>query len=121
MKLTELGLLLLVSLAGLNALLSLLGFSDGLLDGDEPAITLSQGLSLEGVLVAVNLESEGNSSVLGKVGGVGLLLVNKGTGRKARGSVRTKFRTPAGLSFLSACLTKKRRPFPVWLDHAAVG
>lgn len=30
-------------------------------------------------------------------------------------------RTPAGLSFLSACLTKKIRPFPVWLDHAAVG
>lgn len=71
-RLTKLGLLLLVSLAGLDTLLSVLGLGNGLLDGDEPAITLSQGLSLEGVLVAVDLEGEGNSTILGKVGGVGL-------------------------------------------------
>jgi hypothetical protein len=75
-KLTELGLLLLVSLAGLDALLGLLGLSDGLLDGDEPAITLSQGLGLEGVLVAVDLERESNGSVLDKVSGVGLYRVS---------------------------------------------
>lgn len=75
-KLTKLGLLLLVSLAGLDGLLSLLGLSDGLLDGDEPAITLSQGLSLEGVLVAVDLECESNGSVLDEVGSVGLYAVS---------------------------------------------
>lgn len=72
MKLTELGLLLLISLAGLDAVLGLLCLSNGLLDSDEPAITLSKGLSLEGVLVAMNLESEGNGSILCKIGGVGL-------------------------------------------------
>lgn len=74
-KLTKLGLLLLVSLAGLNALLSLLGLGDGLLDGDEPAITLGQSLSLEGVLVAVDLECESNGSVLDEVGSVSLKLL----------------------------------------------
>lgn len=71
-RLTQLGLLLLVRLAGLDALLSLLGFGDSLLNGDEPAITLSQGLSLEGVLVAVDLECESDGSILDKVGSVGL-------------------------------------------------
>jgi hypothetical protein len=75
-KLTKLGLLLLVGLARLDALLSLLGLGDGLLDGDEPAITLSQGLSLEGVLVAVDLECESNGAVPDKVGGVGLRSVS---------------------------------------------
>ena len=75
-KLTKLGFLLLVSLAGLDALLSLLGLGDGLLDGDEPAITLRQGLSLKGVLVAVDLECESNGSVLDEVGGVGLCYVS---------------------------------------------
>lgn len=70
--LTELLLLLLVGLAGLDALLGLLGLDNGLLDGDEPAITLSQGLSLEGVLVSVDLECESNGSILDKVGSVGL-------------------------------------------------
>lgn len=41
-KLTKLGLLLLVSLARLNALLSLLGLDNSALDSDEPAITLGQ-------------------------------------------------------------------------------
>ena len=76
MELTKLGLLLLVSLAGLDVLLSLLGFGDSLLDGNEPAITLRQGLSFEGVLVAVDLDCESNSSILDKVGGVGLKSVS---------------------------------------------
>lgn len=105
-KLTKLGLLLLVGLAGLDGILGLLGLNDSLLDGDEPAITLSQGLCLEGVLVAVDLQRESNGSVLDKIGSVSLCTVNRRLAKRISGFVRTKFRAPAGLSFLSACLTK---------------
>lgn len=71
-KLTELCLLLLVSLARLDFLLSLLGLGDGLLNGNVPAITLKCGLGLEGVLVARDLERESKSSVLDEVASVGL-------------------------------------------------
>jgi hypothetical protein len=63
---------LLVALAGLDAILLGLGLSDGLLDGDEPSLTLGGGLGLEGVLVAGDLDGEGNGAVLDEVGGIGL-------------------------------------------------
>lgn len=47
---------LLVTLASDNAVLGGLGLSDGLLDGNVPAIALGVVSSLEGVLVAVELE-----------------------------------------------------------------
>jgi len=68
---TDLLLLLLVAIAGLNALLGLLRIDDGLLDGNVPAITLGGGLGLEGVLVARDLEGKGDSAVLGEISCVG--------------------------------------------------
>ena len=68
--------MLLVTLAGLDALLSGLGLSDGLLNGDEPSVTLCSTLSLERVLVAGDLEGEGDGAVLDEVGGVGLVEVS---------------------------------------------
>lgn len=49
---------LLVTLAANDSFLGGLGLSNGLLDGDVPAITLSVVGGLEGVLVAVELEGE---------------------------------------------------------------
>lgn len=49
---------LLVSLAGYNTLLGLLGLGNGLLNREVPAITLSIVGGLERVLVAVKLEGE---------------------------------------------------------------
>lgn len=71
--LTDLLLGLLVGVAGLNAVLGRLGLGNGLLDSDEPSVTLGSRLGLKGVLVARDLESKGNSAVLGEVGCVGLL------------------------------------------------
>jgi hypothetical protein len=68
---------LLVTLAGLDALLGGLGLSDGLLDGNEPSVTLDRALSLEGVLVAGDLEGEGNGAILDEVGSVGLLIISQ--------------------------------------------
>lgn len=118
-KLTELGDLLLVRLVGDDGVLGRLGLLDSLLDGDEPAVALSSGLGLEGVLAAVQLEVEGNGTVLGELGGIGLReLVDDG--EMAVGML-TSFKAPAGVDFSSACLTKKSRPLPVTLDQAAVG
>jgi len=66
--LTQLRELLLVSLAGNNFLLCGLGLFDGLLDGDEPAIALLEGLGLESVLVSVQLEEEGDCAILAGIG-----------------------------------------------------
>jgi hypothetical protein len=74
-KRTNLLLVLLVALARLNRVFGSLGLGDGLLNGDEPSVTLGGGLSLEGVLVAGDLEGESDGAVLGKVGGIGLVRV----------------------------------------------
>lgn len=63
--------MLLVALAGLDRVLGRLGLGDGLFDGDEPAITLRRVLGLEGVLVAGELDGEGQGAVLDEVGGIG--------------------------------------------------
>ncbi len=75
---TNLLLVLLVAFAGLNSVLGSLGLGDGLLNGDEPSITLSSGLSFKSVLVARDLEGESDSAVLGEVGGIGLQRVRWG-------------------------------------------
>jgi hypothetical protein len=69
---TNLLLVLLVALAGLDAIFGSLGLGDGLLDGDEPAIALGRVLSLEGVLVSGDLQGECKTAVLDKVGSVSL-------------------------------------------------
>lgn len=69
---TNLLLCLFVALAGLDGVLGGLGLGDGLLDGNEPSVTLGGGRSLKGVLVAGELECESKSTVLGKVSRVGL-------------------------------------------------
>jgi hypothetical protein len=74
---TNLLLLLLVALAGLDSVLGLLSVGDGLLDGEVPAITLSGSLSLESVLGARDLESECVGAVLVEVGSIGQV---QGTG-----------------------------------------
>jgi hypothetical protein len=66
---------LLVTLARLNALLGGLGLGDGPLNGNEPSVALGSGLSLEGVLVAGDLDGEGNEAVLVEVSGIGLSLL----------------------------------------------
>jgi hypothetical protein len=69
---TNLLLVLLVALAGLDAIFGSLGLGDGLLDGDEPAIALGRVLSLEGVLVSGDLQGECKTAVLDEVGSVSL-------------------------------------------------
>ena len=118
---TNLLLGLLVALAGLDGVLGSLGLGDGFLNSQEPSVTLSAALGFEGVLVAGELESEGKGAVLSNVGSIGLVDVSNCAMASLLAAVLTKFRTPAGCSFLSACLTKKRRPFPVWLDQATTG
>jgi hypothetical protein len=112
-------LLLLVALAGLNALLSLLGLGDGLLDGQVPAVTLRCRLGLERVLGARDLEGEAVGAVLVEISSIGLFKVNLSTLVFNGVVVHTRLRTPAGCSLLSACLTKYNSPFPVWVDQAA--
>jgi hypothetical protein len=63
---------LLVALAGLDAIFGSLGLGDGLLNGDEPAIALGRVLSLEGVLVSGDLQGECKTAVLDEVGSVSL-------------------------------------------------
>jgi hypothetical protein len=103
---TNLLFLLLVALAGLDAFFGFLGIYDRLLDGDEPAITLNRILGLEGVLVAGDLEGKGNGAILVEIGRIGLSGVSRCQGRQICLFSHTKFRTPAGCSFWSACLTK---------------
>jgi hypothetical protein len=99
-------LLLLVALAGLDALLCLLGLGDGLLDGQVPAVALRCGLGIERVLGARDLEGEAVGAILVEIGSVGLSYVNKGSLAIDGVFMRTRLRTPAGCSLLSACLTK---------------
>jgi hypothetical protein len=76
-ELTNLLLLLLVRLAGLDGVLAGLGLGDGLLDGHVPAVTLERVLGLEGVLGAGDLEGKDLGAVLVEVGSVGLSRVSK--------------------------------------------
>jgi hypothetical protein len=69
---TNVLLLLLVTLARLDAVLRLLGIGDGLLDGQVPAIALSGSLCLESVLGSGDLESKCLGTVLVEIGSVGL-------------------------------------------------
>jgi hypothetical protein len=112
-------LLLLVALAGLDAVLCLLGLGDGLLDGQVPAVALRCGLGIERVLGARDLEGKAVGTILVEIGSVRLSYVNKGFRGLSGVFVRTRLRTPAGCSLLSACLTKYSSPFPVWVDQAA--
>jgi hypothetical protein len=68
---TDLLLLRLVTLAGLDALLSGLGLGDSMLNSHVPSVTLGSGLSLESVLRAGDLERESVGTVLVEVGSVG--------------------------------------------------
>jgi hypothetical protein len=70
---------LLVALAGLDALLGRFGLGDGLVDSDVPAITLGCRLRLESVLAARDLHGESVGAILVEVGCVGLSHVSRST------------------------------------------
>jgi hypothetical protein len=71
--LTKLRELLLVAVLCVDLVLGGFGLFDALLEGDEPAISLDRGLCLEGVLVAMELEEEGNGAILAQIGCLRLL------------------------------------------------
>lgn len=106
MLLTQFCELLLVALAGDNVLLGCLGLLDGLLESHEPAIALRKSLGLERVLVSVELEVEGNGAVLAEIGRLRLLSRISLSPERSSKFAHTKFKTPAGVAFSSACLTK---------------
>jgi hypothetical protein len=59
------------------------------------------------VLVAVQLEEESNSAILAEIGSLRLPpLLAKPVVHVIFISKHTKFKTPAGVAFSSACLTK---------------
>lgn len=62
----------LVAFALDDRLLLSLGFGRLGLEGGDPAITLDSGVGLESVLVAVELEVEFSSSILGDIRDIGL-------------------------------------------------
>jgi len=66
-KLTELLKLFLVASAGENFFPGSLSFFDGLFSDHEPAIAFRSTSSLESVLVAVELEVECDSAILGQI------------------------------------------------------
>lgn len=115
---------LLVALAGKNLLLLSLGLLSNLLDGGEPAITLSAVWCFELVLVSTGLERKLVCADLLEILRIRLscdvsechVFVNN----HAHATLaRTKFKTPVGALF-SPVLENRRRPSPVWAAHAAV-
>lgn len=121
---TEFRKSLLVALAGNNLLLLGLGLLSNLLDGGEPAITLSAVWCFELVLVSTSLERKLVCANLLEVFSVRLVchvsechvFVNNDAHATCP---RTKFKTPVGALF-SPVLENKSRPSPVWAAHAAV-
>ena len=71
-KLTELVKLFLVANAGENFIPGSLSFFDDLFSGHEPAIAFRSTSGLEGVLVAMELEVECDSAILGQIRCLGL-------------------------------------------------
>ena len=71
-KLTKLLQLGLVGIALGDGLLLGLASLDSVLNSKEPTVALRGSLSLEGVLVSVELEVEFSGSILGDVGSIGL-------------------------------------------------
>ena len=70
--LTKLCELLNVGLVSYDTLAVSLCLCDSLLNGNEPSISLGCCLSLEGVLVSVELEEESNRAVFAEVSGISL-------------------------------------------------
>ena len=100
-KLTELLKLFLVASAGENFFPGSLSFFDDLFSGHEPAIAFRSITGLQGVLVAVELEVECDSAILGQIRCLGLFFrrISACRIKTPHAANHTKLRTPAGVAF----------------------
>jgi len=101
-KLTELLKLFLVASAGENFFPGILSFFADLCSGHEPAIAFRGTSSLESVLVAVELEVECGSAILGQIRRLSLFFSRKLAFVRIKtlhAANHTKLRTPAGVAF----------------------
>ena len=100
-KLTELLKLFLVASAGENFVPGSLSFFDDLFSGHEPAIAFRSTSGLESVLVAVELEVECDSAILGQICCLSLFFskISVCPIKTLHAANHTKLRTPAGVAF----------------------
>lgn len=102
-KLTELFKLFLVASASENFFPGSLSFFDDLFSGHKPAIAFRSTSGLESVLVAVELEVECDSAILGQIRCLGLVFFFSKLAfvciKTLHAANHTKLRTPAGVAF----------------------